>query len=179
MFHNPIDNTTLRDIIAFPFKANYYLTEFYIYCLELIMKKIITTLVTALTLLSPVTFAAHPMCGKTDLAEVMDNMKDSMKAIKKAAKAGDSAKVNNIAADLLSNVENAQDFIPLAISDQKELNAEQQKDFDNYKKGMGYLKEAVEELASAQDMASVKMALGKIGKASKKGHKAYKMDCDD
>lgn len=139
----------------------------------------ITTIITALVLLSPSAFAAHPMCGKTDLAEAMDGMKDSMKAIKKAVKKGDTAKVSEIATNLLNSVEKAQNFVPLAISDSKELNAEQQKDFDSYKKGMTYLKDAVTELASAKDIASIKMALGKIGKASKKGHKAYKLDCDD
>ena len=143
------------------------------------MKKIITSIATVLVLLSPAALAAHPMCGKTELADVMGGMKDNMKAVKKAVKAGDIAKVNAIANDLLNAIDKSTNLVPLAISDKTELSAEQEADFKKYQKGMEFLKSAVADLASAKDAGAVKMALGKIGKASKKGHKAYKMDCDD
>lgn len=143
------------------------------------MKKLIIPVLLSSLFVSAPSMAAHPMCGKTELADVMGNMKDQMKAVKKAVKSGDLDKVQSIANELLTAVDNGYNMVPLAISDNKELNAAQQADFEKYQKGMDFLKGAVKDLAAAKDLASVKAALGKIGKASKKGHKAYKMDCDD
>ena len=143
------------------------------------MKKLIVPVVLSALAFSAPSFASHPMCGKTELAELMGDMKDSMKAVKKAVKSGNIDEVSNIANNLLTAVNQSTDLVPLAISDQQNLSAEQQADFKKYQKGMEYLKSAVTELASAQDLPAIKAALGKIGKASKKGHKAFKMDCDD
>ncbi|WP_448211980.1 cytochrome b562 [Colwellia sp. MEBiC06753] len=143
------------------------------------MKKVILTALVSCIAFSTPSFANHPMCGKTELADVMDNMKDQMKLIKGAVKSGDIAAVTAAATDLLAQVEKSDQYIPLSISDKKELNAEQQAQFNDYQQGISSLKDAVTELVAAQDLASAKMALGKIGKASKKGHKAFKMDCDD
>ncbi|NMP29931.1 hypothetical protein HII17_00030 [Thalassotalea sp. M1531] len=142
------------------------------------MKKLIVpVLLSSLAFAAP-SMAAHPMCGKTELADVMGDMKDQMKAVKKAAKSGDIAKVTAIANELLASVDKADQYVPLVISDKKELNATQQADFKDYQNGIKFLKGAVTDLASAKDIGAIKMALGKIGKASKKGHKAFKMDCD-
>ncbi|QDP00273.1 cytochrome b562 [Thalassotalea sp. PS06] len=121
----------------------------------------------------------HPMCGETELADIMGDMKDNMKAYKKAMKAGDTEAMNAVVTDLLANIDKSDDLIPLQISDNKELSAEQQADFEKYQKGMAFLQGAVEELGKATNDDERKAALGKIGKASKQGHKAYKMDCED
>lgn len=123
--------------------------------------------------------AAHPQCGETELANIMGNMKDNMKAIKGAAKANDFDKINALSKELLSNVQKAEQYVPLTITDQKELNAQQQEKFDDYKNGISSLENAVTSLTTATNIAEQKAALGKIGKAAKKGHKAFKMDCDD
>jgi len=60
----------------------------------------------------------------------------------------------------------------------KELNDEQKLDFKKYQNGIEFLNKALQELASAKNIEQVKTALGNIGKASKKGHKNFKMDCD-
>ena len=143
------------------------------------MNKVIIPVVLSSLLFTAPSFAAHPMCGKTELAETMGDMKSNMKAIKKAVKMGDIKQVTTIANELLTQVNQSYDLVPLAISDKKELSAEQQADFKNYQKGMKSLKTAVTELTEATDVASIKAALGKIGKASKKGHKAFMLDCDD
>ncbi|MFD2168056.1 cytochrome b562 [Thalassotalea euphylliae] len=143
------------------------------------MKKTTISVALASFLFAMPAMAAHPMCGKTDLADIMGNMKDQMKVIKKAAKTGDMATLNETAQKLLAQVEKADSYVPLAISDKKELDATQQADYEKYQKGMGFLKQSVEELIAAKDPAAIKAALGKIGKSAKKGHKAFKMDCDD
>lgn len=142
------------------------------------MKKLlITALLSFVTLTSA--NAAHPQCGETELAEIMSSMKDNMKAIKAASKEKDSAKISEIAAELLVHVQDSAKYVPLAISDKKELTAQQQADFDKYQKGMKALEKAVLELKNATSFEQQKAALGLISKASKKGHKAFKMDCDD
>ncbi|REL30462.1 cytochrome b562 [Thalassotalea euphylliae] len=143
------------------------------------MKKMIVPVVLSALAFSTPSYASHPMCGKTELADLMGDMKGSMKAVKKAVKSGDIEKVSMIANELMTAVNQSTDLVPLAISDQKTLTAKQQADFKKYQKGMEYLKSAVSELAQAKDLPAIKSALGKIGKASKKGHKAFKMDCDD
>lgn len=142
------------------------------------MKKILIPVLLSTIAFSTPSMAAHPMCGKTELAQIMDDMKDHMKAVKKAVKAGDMDKLGSIADQLLAAVDNSYNLVPLAISDKAELTEDQKGDFANYQKGMKYLKGAIEELKAAKDMGEVKAALGKIGKSSKKGHKAFKMDCD-
>ncbi|TRX52824.1 cytochrome b562 [Thalassomonas sp. M1454] len=142
------------------------------------MKKILLTLALSFTTLVSA-HAAHPQCGETELAKIMGEMKDDMKAIKGAAKSNDTIKVSALAQDLLITVRKADDYVPLVISDKKELTAAQQAEFDDYKKGMAALEDAVTELTMAKTADEQKAALGKIGKSAKKGHKAFKMDCDD
>ncbi|WP_371376590.1 hypothetical protein [Thalassotalea aquiviva] len=142
------------------------------------MKKLL--LGTLLTLMSVSSaFAAHPQCGKTELAEIMDIMKDDMKAIKAATKAKEQDKVTALAEKLLVSVQKADAYVPLKISDSKELNAQQTEQFNDYKKGMELLTKAVVELTKADSIEAQKIALAVIGKSAKKGHKAFKMDCDD
>ncbi len=141
------------------------------------MKKIIMTIALSLLTLSTAN-AAHPMCGKTDLADLMDTMKDNMKAIKTATKANDTDKVNAIAQELLTTVKKADQFVPLTITDKPELTPAQQADFEKYQKGMKFLEKAVTELTNAKTAEEQKAALAVIGKSAKKGHKAFKMDCD-
>lgn len=142
------------------------------------MKKLIIGAALALSVIASAQ-AAHPMCGETDLAENMGKMKDAMKGYKKAMKAGDEAAMAGIVADLTSAIESAKDQVPLAISDKSELDDKQKADFEKYQKGMMLLAEAVKQLGQAEDDMTRKVALKAIGKASKKGHKAFKMDCDD
>lgn len=153
---------------------NYNLTTRY----QTIMKKLLLCTFLSLFTLS-FAHAAHPQCGETDLANIMGDMKDSMKAIKGAAKAQDTEKVSALAKELLESVQKADQYVPLNISDKKELTAEQQQKFEDYQHGMEILEKAVTELASATTSDAQKVALGKIGKVAKKGHKAFKMDCDD
>ena len=142
------------------------------------MKKILlSTLLSFFTLTSA--YAAHPQCGETELASIMSDMKDDMKAIKKAAKAKDSAQITTVAEQLLSTVQKADQYVPLSISDSKALTAQQQQEYDDYKQGIQSLEKAVLALTKASSMDEQKAALGKIGKAAKKGHKAFKMDCDE
>ncbi|TKB47862.1 cytochrome b562 [Thalassotalea mangrovi] len=145
------------------------------------MKKLLISSLLCTIAFSSQTMAndVHPMCGKTDLAEVMGDMKDNMKAYKKAMKAGDSDAMEQVVTELLANIDKADDLVPLQISDNQDLNTEQQADVKKYQKGMLFLQGAVEELAKASNDDERKAALGKIGKASKQGHKAYKMDCED
>ncbi|TLU66655.1 hypothetical protein FE810_03845 [Thalassotalea litorea] len=145
------------------------------------MKKLlISSFVCALTMSGPaMANDVHPMCGETELAGIMGDMKDNMKAYKKAMKAGDTETMNVVAQDLLANIEKSDGLVPLQISDNKELTAAQQADFDQYQKGMAYLQESAEALSKATTDDERKAALSQIGKASKKGHKAFKMDCDD
>ncbi|WNC68157.1 cytochrome b562 [Thalassotalea nanhaiensis] len=142
------------------------------------MKKLLLSTILSISFISSA-FAAHPQCGETELANIMGNMKDNMKAIKGAAKADDFEKINAIAKQLLVDVQKAEQYVPLAISDKKELNQEQQKEFDDYKNGIANLEKAVTSLTTATNIEEQKAALGKIGKAAKKGHKAFKMDCDE
>ncbi|WNC72880.1 cytochrome b562 [Thalassotalea psychrophila] len=142
------------------------------------MTKILLSAILSISFISSA-FAAHPQCGETELANIMGNMKDSMKAIKGAAKSDDFEKINSIAKELLISVQKADQYVPLAITDQKELSAEQQQKFNDYKNGIANLEKAVTSLTNATNTAEQKAALGKIGKAAKKGHKAFKMDCDE
>jgi len=130
-------------------------------------------------LLAAPSFASHPQCGETELAGVMGDMKDAMKAYKKAFKAGDDAKMTQVSSDLLKMIDKSTDLVPLKITDKKELNAAEQAKFEKYQKGMNFLKEAVTKLHNAENADAKKAALKMIGKASKKGHKAFKMKCDD
>lgn len=142
------------------------------------MKKILLfTLLSFFTLTSA--NAAHPQCGETELASIMSDMKDDMKAIKKAAKTDDSAQLTTIAQQLLITVQRAVQYVPLSISDTKTLSTEQQQQYDDYKQGIQSLEKAVLALTKASSVDEQKSALGQIGKAAKKGHKAFKMDCDD
>ncbi len=118
-------------------------------------------------------------CGKTELADVMGEMKKSMKAIKAAGKAQDSKKITMIAEQLLTSVQKAQIHVPLSIATGNKLTTEQQTKFEDFQKGIQVLEQAVAELVAADSSAAQKSALGKISKISKKGHKAFKMDCDD
>lgn len=142
------------------------------------MKKLIIGAALALSVVTTAQ-AAHPMCGKTDLADNMGKMKDAMKGYKKAMKAGDEETMATIVNELTSVIEKAKDQVPLAISDKETLTDEQKADFEKYQKGMMFLAEAVKQLGQADDEMTRKVALKAIGKASKKGHKAFKMDCDD
>ncbi|SES64240.1 cytochrome b562 [Thalassotalea agarivorans] len=141
------------------------------------MKKL--TLLLSALLLSTSALASHPQCGKTDLAEVMDEMKDSMKAYKQAFKASDEAKMAAVVEQLLQQIDKAETLVPLQISDQATLTAEQQAQFEKYQKGMAYLEKSVLTLKDAKTADERKAALNAIGKSSKKGHKAFKMKCDD
>lgn len=149
----------------------------YLYKGIITMKKIIITIALTLLTLSSAN-AAHPMCGKTELADLMDTMKDNMKAIKMAAKSSDTDEVTKIANELLLTVQKSQKFVPLSISDKTELTADQKADFSKYQKGMKALEKAVTDLSLAKTAAQQKEALAVIGKSAKKGHKAFKMDCD-
>ncbi|WOH35916.1 cytochrome b562 [Thalassotalea fonticola] len=142
------------------------------------MKKILLSAILSLTFINSA-FAAHPQCGETELANIMGNMKDSMKAIKGAAKSNDIEKLNSVANQLLASVQKADQYVPLTITDQKQLTAEQQQKFADYKNGIAKLEQAVTALTAATNAAERKAALGQIGKAAKKGHKAFKMDCDE
>lgn len=142
------------------------------------MKKILLSAILSLSFISSA-FAAHPQCGETELANIMGNMKDNMKAIKGAAKANDIEKLNLVAKELLASVQKADQYVPLTITDQQQLTAEQQTKFDDYKKGIAKLEKAVTSLTTATNAAERKTALASIGKAAKKGHKAFKMDCDE
>ncbi|WP_371187991.1 cytochrome b562 [Thalassotalea maritima] len=126
----------------------------------------------------PSAFAAHPMCGETPLAEVMGNMKDDMKIIKQSLKAGDEQAVKQAAQSLLANIRQGDTLVPLSVADNEQLNDEQKAKFNQYQRGMADLESATMELIRAQDNTARKQALAKIGKLAKKGHKAFKMDCD-
>jgi hypothetical protein len=145
---------------------------------DITMKNVIITIFISLLTLSTAQ-AAHPQCGKTELSSLMDEMKDSMKAIKTAVKASNTAEVTLKAQYLLTQVKDASAYVPLTISDKKDLSAGQQKQFVDYKKGLEQLESAVEALVVATTAKEQKQALGKIGKAAKSGHKEYKMDCDE
>lgn len=142
------------------------------------MKKLLLCTLLAFSTISSA-FAAHPQCGETELANIMGDMKDSMKAIKGAVKANDTDKVSVLAKELLSTVQKADQYVPLNITDKKELNAAEQQEYQDYQQGIELLEKAVNELAVATTPDQQKEALGKIGKVAKKGHKAFKMDCDD
>lgn len=142
------------------------------------MKKVILGIALSLSVIASAQ-AAHPMCGKTDLADNMGKMKDAMKGYKKAMKSGDEAAMASNVAELAKLVETSADQVPLAITDKAELTDEQKADFEKYQKGMMLLAEAVKQLGQADDEMTRKVALKAVGKASKKGHKAFKMDCDD
>lgn len=129
-------------------------------------------------MLSPA-YASHPQCGKTELAETMGEMKDAMKAYKKAFKSGDDKASAEISESLLSMIDKASNNIPLKISDSETLSVVQKNKVEMYKKGMKKLKDAVIQLNKAENKEAKKAALKLIGKASKKGHKAFKMKCDD
>lgn len=142
------------------------------------MKTLIITIFLSLLTLSTAQ-AAHPQCGETELSSLMGEMKDSMKAIKTAAKAENTAEVTLKAQSLLTQVKDAYAHIPLVISDKTELSTEQKQQFNDYKKGLEKLESAVKELIAAKTAKEQKQALGKIGKSAKSGHKEYKMDCDE
>lgn len=142
------------------------------------MKTKILAAITGLMMLSPA-YASHPQCGKTELAETMGEMKDAMKAYKKAFKSGDDKATAEISESLLSMIDKASKNIPLKISDSETLSVVQKNKVEMYKKGMKKLKDAVIQLNKAENKEAKKAALKLIGKASKKGHKAFKMKCDD
>ena len=142
------------------------------------MKKILLSALLALFTVNTA-IAAHPQCGETELAQVMGDMKDNMKAIKKAVKSDDSESLDTTVTKLLNNIQKSEKLVPLTITDKKELTAEQKSELADYKKGKQALHEAATELSQATTAEQRKAALGKIGKAAKKGHKAFKMDCDE
>ncbi|QBY04754.1 hypothetical protein E2K93_10315 [Thalassotalea sp. HSM 43] len=142
------------------------------------IKKVLLGALISLSTMSTA-FAAHPMCGETELARIMSDMKNNMKAIKNSFKRGEQELLDDAAKALLSNIRESDTLVPLSISDKKELSEEQKKQFNDYQKGMAALEEATMELIAAKDDAERKAAIGKIGKTAKKGHKAFKMDCDE
>ena len=123
--------------------------------------------------------AAHPQCGETQLADIMADMKKAMKAYKGGLKANDTDAMAKAAQQLKDLIAKSDGLIPLQISDNAELDKAQQQDYKMYQKGMKMLAGAIEKLAAANGQAERKEILGKIGKLSKKGHKSFKMDCDD
>ena len=142
------------------------------------MKKTLATLILAGSLLAPA-YASHPQCGKTELASIMGDMKDAMDDYKKAFKANDTAKQLEVTGNLLTLIDKSADLVPLQISDNLSLSDEQKGLVEKYKKGMTQLRDAVEQLSKADNPLAKKAALKLVGKASKQGHKAFKMDCDD
>ncbi|WP_448548017.1 hypothetical protein [Thalassotalea fusca] len=141
------------------------------------MKKTLATLLLATTFLAPA-YAAHPQCGETELSGIMGDMKDAMKAYKKALKENDTSKQLEITGNLLTLIDQGSELIPLQISDNLSLTEEQKGLVEKYKKGMKKLKDAVVQLSEANNPMAKKAALKLVGSASKQGHKAFKMDCD-
>lgn len=142
------------------------------------MKKIIFSLALSFALL-PNAYATHPQCGKTELADIMEDMKDALKGYKKALKQGDEAAMKNHSQSLYDLSLKSKDFVPLKITDKTDLSAEEKAQYAKYQKGMELMAESVKKLMDAKDEASRKTALAAIGKGNKKGHKAFKMKCKD
>lgn len=140
------------------------------------MKKIIlATLLTVSTMTSA--YAAHPQCGKTELSEIMEDMKDTLKDYKGALKAKDEAGLRNSADKLLKLAMKSKEHVPLTISDKKSLSSSEQAKFTKYQKGMEKMIDSIKSLAAADNDKSRITALKAVSAGSNKGHKAFKMDC--
>ena len=147
----------------------------------------------ALSMASVLTFAAATdaladnhgkskpgQCGETKLTEQMKDMKDHLQAYKKASESGDWDAMK----------ENREALMTLTLESKKELpykahgkpKAEQEKMQANYKKGMTRLESLLADLEAAElakDSDGVKKMMKEIGGHTKKGHKAFKQDCDE
>lgn len=119
-------------------------------------------------------------CGETVLADQMSEMKDHLKAYKKAAKSEDWDAMAENREALLELTVAGQSETPLKAQDKPEQAREKMQ--ANYKKGMQNLESLLNQLAeaeAAQDADKVEDLMKQIGKQSKKGHKAFKLKCDD
>ncbi|MDX1320677.1 MAG: cytochrome b562 [Oceanospirillum sp.] len=119
-------------------------------------------------------------CGKTELAEQMKEMKDHLKAYKKAAKSEDWAAMAENREALLELTISAKEEMPFKAQGKPEQ--AQQKMQGNYQKGMTRLEDLLAQLETAEtakDADQVMDVMQQIGKQSKKGHRAFKQKCDD
>lgn len=140
------------------------------------MKNILFSVLLTLSFL-PSAFAVHPDCGKTELTDVMKEMKDALKGYKKALKQNDESAMKTHSQSLYDLSLKSKDYIPLRVSDKKALSAEEKTKYAHYQKGMEKMAESVKALINATDNDARKKALAVIGKGNKKGHKAFKMKC--
>jgi len=119
-------------------------------------------------------------CGETKLADHMGEMKDHLKAYKKAAKSGDWAVMADSREALLELSASSKEETPFKAQGKSE--SEQAKMKGNYQKGMEKLEDLLVQLGDAEkakDSDKVMELMEQIGKHTKKGHEAFKQKCDD
>jgi len=142
-------------------------------------KTFASTLLTASLLVSGNVMAHGDDCEHSRLGDVMHDMKDSLKAYKRAAKKSDWAAMGEARNTLVELSGSVYDEQPLKV---KEVSAEERPELiKTYQMGMDRLSELfsqLEQAESAQDKAQVMALLKKLGAHSKKSHKATALDCD-
>lgn len=119
-------------------------------------------------------------CGKTELAEQMKEMKDHLQAYKKAAKAENWDAMAENREALLELSLAAKEETPLKAADKPE--SAKAKMTENYRNGMSMLEDLLADLETAekaQDKGQVMDVMEEIGKHTKKGHRNFKLKCDD
>ncbi|KMT65052.1 cytochrome b562 [Catenovulum maritimum] len=141
------------------------------------MKRVLLASLLTLAMV-PTSYAASAKCGETPLAEIMGDMKKTMKSLKPALAKGQADEIAQLAGKLESLAEKSIDYIPLKISETKQLNPKQKAQFTKYQEGMKKLASVAKELASAKDDKTRKDLAKQIGKINKQGHRAFKMKCD-
>ncbi len=147
-------------------------------------------------------FAHTAHCKDTELSELMEGMKDDLKAYVGAFKSSDSSGMQGAVNQLLTASEKAKSYTPLKLQDEMsmpQMSEEQHANMGSmegmpnmegmshathmehmkYLQGMDKLKGLLTDLkAAGSDKKQVKQILGQIKKHSKSSHEAFRKDCD-
>lgn len=147
-------------------------------------------------------FAHTAHCKDTELSELMEGMKDDLKAYVGAFKSSDTSGMQGAVDQLLAASEKAKSYTPLKLQDDMpmpQMSEEQHANMGSmegmanmegmshathmehmkYLQGMDKLKGLLTDLkAAGSDKKQVKQILGQIKKHSKSSHEAFRKDCD-
>jgi len=140
-----------------------------------IRRLIFATSATLMLLTSTEVFAHAEHCEDTELGDLMKSMKDDLKGYVKGFKQSDQKTMQKHLNELISDSKNARTLMPLKYESQSETSV----NIVRYQEGMDKLVELLYELKQAgDDNSAIKPLLAEVKKASKKGHDAFRKDCD-
>ena len=140
-----------------------------------IRQLIFATSATLMLLTSTEIFAHEEHCQDTELGDLMKSMKDDLKGYVKSFKQSDQKAIQKYLNELIADSKNARTLMPLKYESQSETSI----DIVRYQEGMDKLVALLHELKQAgDDKGAIKPLLAEVKQASKKGHDAFRKDCD-